>query len=211
MWDFPVNPPDGKGWERSSMRNLSDFKMICFPSVHGNNLWQLCIAGKECEMGWVEPERFCCWGNTLWPARKNVKIYTRSNCHSPSLIPSPDFSYLKSRNYTPAKKVGKNWKHGKRSTLIKVRSEVKFQDNMQRDALFRGVPFCRSNGGGTVCSMGAFLTSEMDRRFAYPLMFGASRFATYQSEPGVSLFTVPLRGKKVWNLSRIVYHSYRSE
>ena len=36
--------------------------------------------------------------------------------------------------------------------------------------------------------MEAFLTPEMDRRFAYPLMFGASRFATYQSESGVSLF-----------------------
>ncbi len=36
--------------------------------------------------------------------------------------------------------------------------------------------------------MGVFLTPEMDRRFTYPLMFGASRFATYQSESGVSLF-----------------------
>nr|DAZ26403.1 MAG TPA: hypothetical protein [Caudoviricetes sp.] len=50
----------------------------------------------------------------------------RSNCHSPSLIPSHDSLRLKSRNYTPAKKVGRNWKHGKRSILIKVRSEVKF-------------------------------------------------------------------------------------
>ena len=83
---------------------------------------------------------------TLWPARKNVKIHTRLNCRSPSLIPSHDSSHLKFRNYTPAKKVGRNWKHGKRSILIKVRSEVKFQDNMQRDALFRGVLFCRSNG-----------------------------------------------------------------
>ena len=50
MRAFPVKTPDGKGWERSSMRNFSGFKMICSPSVHGNNLWQLCIAGKECEM-----------------------------------------------------------------------------------------------------------------------------------------------------------------
>lgn len=32
------------------MRIFSGFKIICFPSVYGNNLWQLCIAGKECEM-----------------------------------------------------------------------------------------------------------------------------------------------------------------
>lgn len=30
--------------------------------------------------------------------------------------------------------------------------------------------------------MGVFLTPEMDRRFTYPLMFGASRFAMYQIE-----------------------------
>ena len=87
-----------------------------------------------------EPERFCCWGNTLWPARKNIRIHTRSNCRSPSLIPLPDSSHLKSRNYTPAKKVGRNWTHGKRSILIKVRSEVNFKDNMQRDALLQGIP-----------------------------------------------------------------------
>lgn len=44
--------------------------------------------------------------------------------------------------------------------------------------------------------MGAFRTSEMDRRFAYPLMFGASRFATYQSESGVSLFHSTFTGVK---------------
>ena len=127
------------------MRIFSGFEIICSPSVHGNNLWQLCIAGKEREMDWVEPARFCCWGNTLWPAKKNVKIHMRSNYHSPLLIPSPDSSHLKSRNYSPAKKGERNWKHGKRSILIKVRNEVKFKDNMQRGALFRGVPFCRSN------------------------------------------------------------------
>ena len=42
---FPVKTPEGKGWERSSMRILSGFEMICFPSVYGNDLWQLCIAG----------------------------------------------------------------------------------------------------------------------------------------------------------------------
>ena len=48
--DFLVKTPEGKGWERSSMRIFSGFEMICLPSVYGNNLWQLCIAGKECEM-----------------------------------------------------------------------------------------------------------------------------------------------------------------
>lgn len=32
------------------MRNFSSFEMICSPFVHGNNLWQLRIAEKECEM-----------------------------------------------------------------------------------------------------------------------------------------------------------------
>ena len=148
MRAFPVKTPEGKGWERSSMRIFSGFEIICFPSVYGNNFWQLCIAGKECEMSWIEPKRFCCWGNTLWPASKNIKIHTWSNCHSPSLIPSPDSSHPKSRNYTPAKKGERNWKHGKRSILIKVRSEAKFKDNMQRDALFWGIPFCCSNQEG---------------------------------------------------------------
>ena len=34
----------------------------------------------------------------------------------------------------PAKKGGRNWKHGKRSILIKVRSAVKFKDDMRKDA-----------------------------------------------------------------------------
>gem|GEM_PF-6111111 len=33
------------------MRIFSGFEIICFPSVCGNNFWQLCIAEKECEMG----------------------------------------------------------------------------------------------------------------------------------------------------------------
>ena len=113
------------------MRNFSGFKMICSPSVHGNNLWQLCIAGKECEMDWVEPERFCCWGNTLWPARKNVKIHTRSNCHSPSLIPLPDSLCLKFRNSMPVTRGKRNWRNGWRSILIKSESDVKFKDSMR--------------------------------------------------------------------------------
>ena len=139
MRDFPVKSPDGKGWERSSMRNFSGFKMICSPSVHGNNLWQLCIVGKECEMDWVEPERLCCWGNTLWPAKKNVKIHTRSNCHSPSLIPLPDSLCLKFRNSMPVTRGKKSLRHGKRSILIKVRSDVKFKDDIRKDDSFRSV------------------------------------------------------------------------
>ena len=146
MRDFPVKTPDGKGWERSSMRNFSGFKMICSPSVHGNNLWQLCIAGKGCEMDWVEPERFCCWGNTPRPARKNVRIHTRSNCRSPSLIPLPDSLCLKFKNSMPVTRGKKSLRRGKRSIQIKVRSDVKFKDNMQRDALFQGIPLF-----GTVC------------------------------------------------------------
>lgn len=53
---------------------------------------------------------------------------------------------------------------------------------MQRGALFRGVPFCRSNEEERFVPWGVFLTPEMDRRFTYPLMFGASRFAMYQIE-----------------------------
>ena len=50
-----------------------------------------------------------------------------------------------------------------------MRSEVKFKDNMQRDALFWGIPlFGTVMGGGMVCSMG-----------------GTSYFATYQLEPRV--------------------------
>lgn len=146
MRAFPVKTPDGKRWERSSMRIFSGFEMIGFLSVYGNNLWQLYIAGKECEVGCIEPERFCCWGNTLWPARKNVRIHTRSSCRSPSLILLPDSLHLKSRNSTPASRGRKNWRNGKRNILIKVRSEVKFKDNMQRDVLFRDILFCRSHG-----------------------------------------------------------------
>lgn len=63
-----------------------------------------------------------------------------SSCHSPSLIPSPDSSYPRSESYTRVKRGKRNWKNGKRSILTKVRSEVKFKDNTQRDALFRGIP-----------------------------------------------------------------------
>ena len=63
--------------------------------------------------------------------------------------------------------------------------------------------------------MGAFLTPEMDRRFAYPLMFGASRFATYQSESGVSLFHSTFTGQRGAKFEHpfggIVHHSYRPE
>ena len=33
------------------MRIFSGFEMIGFLSVYGNNLWELYIAGKECEVG----------------------------------------------------------------------------------------------------------------------------------------------------------------
>ena len=45
--------------------------------------------------------------------------------------------------------------------------------------------------------MGAFLTSEMDRRFAYPLMFGARVLRRTSRNQGCPCFTVPLRGKGV--------------
>lgn len=64
----------------------------------------------------------------------------RSNCHNLSLIPSPDSLCLKFRNSMPVNRGKKSLRHGKRSILIKVRSDVKFKDNMQRDALFRGIP-----------------------------------------------------------------------
>ena len=63
-----------------------------------------------------------------------------SSCHSPSLIPSPDSLYPRSESYTRVKRGKRSWKNGKRSILTKVRSEVKFKDNTQRDALFRGIP-----------------------------------------------------------------------
>lgn len=88
----------------------------------------------------------CCWGNTLWPAKKNVRIHTRSNCRSPSLIPSPDFSSPKFRNSTQANRDKWSWRNGKRSILIKARSDVKFNDDMQKDALVWGILFCRSTG-----------------------------------------------------------------
>lgn len=69
-----------------------------------------------------------------------------SSCHSPSLIPSPDSLYPRSESYMRVKRGKRNQKNGKRSILTKARSEVKFKDNMQRDALFRGIPFCRSIG-----------------------------------------------------------------
>lgn len=58
----------------------------------------------------------------------------------------------------------KNWKNGKRSILTKVRSEVKFKDNMQRDALFRGIPLF-----GTVM-----------REEWFAPWGGTSHFVTYQ-------------------------------
>lgn len=130
----------------------------------------------------------------------------RSNCHSPSLIPSPDSLHLKSRNYMPAKKGGRNWKHGKRSILIKVRSEVKFKDNMQRDALFRGVPFCfvavmRRNGlfhGGHFSHLrwiGVLPTRSCSVR---RVLRRTSR------NQGCPCFTVPLRCKGVRNLNTLL-------
>lgn len=40
----------------------------------------------------------------------------------------------------PVKKDRKNWNRGKRSIRIKVRSEVNFKDNKQRDAPKQGIP-----------------------------------------------------------------------
>ena len=59
--------------------------------------------------------------------------------------------------------------------------------------------------------MGVFLTPEMDRRFTYPLMFGASRFAMYQIE---SRAQCPYRVKNAefeLLFGRMIHHSYRSE
>ena len=70
----------------------------------------------------------------------------RSNCHSPLLIPSPDFLCPKFRNSTPANRDKRSWRNGKRSILIKARSDVKFNDDMQKDALVWGILFCRRTG-----------------------------------------------------------------
>ena len=68
------------------------------------------------------------------------------SCHSPSLIPSPDSLYPKSESYIRVKRGKRSWRNGKRSILIKARSDVKFNDDMQKDALVWGILFCRSTG-----------------------------------------------------------------
>lgn len=45
-----------------------------------------------------------------------------------------DSLYLKSRNSMQANRDRRNWKNRKRSILIKVRSAVKFKDDMRKDA-----------------------------------------------------------------------------
>lgn len=84
----------------------------------------------------------------------------RSNCHSPSLIPSPDFLSPKFRNSTPANRGKKSLRHGERNILIKAGSKVKFKNDMQKDALVWGILFCRSTGGRMFCPKGISPVSE---------------------------------------------------
>lgn len=69
-----------------------------------------------------------------------------SSYHSPSLILLPDSSYPRSESYIRVKRDKRSWRNGKRSILIKTRSDVKFNDDMQKDALVWGILFCRSTG-----------------------------------------------------------------
>lgn len=48
MRDFPVKTPDGKGWERSSMRKSVNPRMVCLPAEQQAGGLYLCMAGKEC-------------------------------------------------------------------------------------------------------------------------------------------------------------------
>ena len=47
---FSGENPGREGVGTELYENFLGFEMICLSSVYGNNLWQLCIAGKECEM-----------------------------------------------------------------------------------------------------------------------------------------------------------------
>ena len=40
--------PDGKGWERSSMRKSVNPRMVCLPAEQQVGGLYLCMAGKEC-------------------------------------------------------------------------------------------------------------------------------------------------------------------
>ena len=115
------------------MRNFSGFKMICSPSVHGNNLLQLCIAGKVLLLGQY----------TMASQEKCQNLYEielpQSIIDSFARFLAPEIQKLYASE--EGRKELETWK----SILIKVRREVKFKDNMQRDALFWGIPFYCSN------------------------------------------------------------------
>lgn len=95
-----------------------------------------------------------------------------------------------------------------------MRDEVKFKGDMRKDALLWGILFVvvmRMN----VLFHGAFLISGMGRRLTYPLIFGASCFATYPPESGTSLFhntLIEQMGAEFEHpFGRIVHHSYLPE
>ncbi len=104
-----------------------------------------------------------------------------SSCHSPSLIPSPDSSYPRFESYMRVKRGKRSWRNGKRSILIKERSEVNFKDNMQRDALFRGIPL-----------FGTVIREEW---------FAPWRYVAFRDIPVGIEGAVSLRSKGVRNLS----------
>ena len=112
----------------------------------------------------------------------------RSNCRSPSLIPLPDSSYLKFRNSMPVSRGKKSWRPGKRSILIKVRSDVTFKDEMQKDALFWGILFVAVMGRNILFhgSTSHFVTYQLESKVP---CFGA----LLRSE-GVRCFSTPLEG-----------------
>ena len=66
-----------------------------------------------------------------------------------------DSLYLKSRNSMQANRDRRNWKNRKRSILIKVRSAVKFKDDMRKDAPI-GASFFVAVQGKNVLPKGHF-------------------------------------------------------
>lgn len=127
-------------------------------------------------------------GNKPWPPRKNAKIHTKSNCRSLSLIPSPDFLCLKSRNSMRVSRGRKNWQSGKRNFLAKVRSEVEFKIICKGDALSWGIPFvCHCNGGNVLFHGG---TSHFA---TYPLELRVPCFGTPSQSKGMRTFSTPCK------------------
>ena len=57
-----------------------------------------------------------------------------------SLIPSPDSLCMKFRNSMPVTRGKKSLRHGKRSILIKARSDIKFSTDKGRATLILGSP-----------------------------------------------------------------------